>query len=1096
MQSNVFNNFFYSKVVFKIIVVTLNLFSFLFLNTQVSANNSFQESIFIDLHGHVVDEDGNPIEGVTVTVKNKGISTSTNSKGYFSIGGINKGDLLVFTSVGTIPSELSINDQTELTIKLKTKIRSLKEVKVNLNTGYEQIPKERSTGSFTQIDNKRYNEVVGTTILNRLQYFSNGLTAFPQRISTGNNSIIVRGLSTSNLSGTAKDPLIVLDNFAYTGDINNINPNDIENITILKDAAAASIWGVKAGNGVIVITTKKGKFNQPVRLELNTNITFIDKPNLSSIKTISTNDFIDVEKYLFTNGFYNDQLPYPDYYALTPVVNILYDEQRGIISASEADVRINSLRRNDVREEFKKYFYQKAVNQQYAINLRGGTNNLAWILSSGFDKNLDVLASRFNRFNIRWDNTYKPLQNLEINTAIYYTQSKNVEGRPSYGSISLFSGELPPYTQFADSKGDHLPIYIDYYREEYIDTLGGGKLLPWKYYPLEDYKHISNITSQQDLNAVIGLKYKVLKSLSINIKYRYERQQLENTILHDVNSYFLRNLVNTYSDLDYSTGTVIYNIPKGDILDLYDNKLTTQNIRGQIDFNKTIGKHTVTALAGAEVNEAINEGYNYRTYGYNNDILTYGNVDYKTQYPLFPLYVYGNYNFIPNPASFSKTNNRIISIYANAAYSYKNIYTVSISGRRDAANIFGLNTNDKWKPLLSVGSAWELSKERFYKSEIIPYLKLRVTYGHSGNVDPSRVASTTFSYFGTNPFTQSPIGQIQNFVNPDLKWEQVNMLNIGLDFRAESERITGSIEFFKKRMVDLYGSVPLDVTTGLGRTFITKNVGSMKGYGWDIEINTINLDGEVKWISNFILNLYKDKISSPSLPNTLVSSIVGGNPVAVQGYPIFSYFAYKWAGLDPATGDPQGYLNGQKSTDYNTIMGNNVKISDLTYIGPGLPKVFGSLGNTLSWKDFSLTVRIIYKLGYFFQRESINYSLLFSANKGHSDFANRWTKPGDEAFTSVPSMVYPMNSARDDFYSNSEILATRGDHIRLQFINMGYTLRKKGYKKLAFEELQLFGIINNIGIIWRANKEKIDPDYSEQGAPPSKSISFGIRANF
>jgi len=1041
----------------------------------------------IDVKGRVLNEKGEPVEGVTITVKGTTKTAVTDANGEFLLATIEKDAVLVFTHVSMESFELKVSGETELAINLKTKVSALGDVTVTVNTGYQQIPKERATGSFTQIDNKLYNEQVGTNVIERLKYISNGIVPFSNRVGTvAKDQILIRGLSTLTLS--IQKPLIIVDNFEYQGDINNINPNDVESVTFLKDAAAGSIWGAKAANGVVVITTKKGRYNQKTKIEINSNVTVIDQPDLFYLKNISSSDLINVEQFLFSKNFRFSDTAGSAHRPFSPVYEILFKRRNGLISAADSASQIDALRGLDVRNDFNKYFYQKAINQQYSLSLRGGSNNIAWGLSGGFDKNINEIKSGYDRVNVRFDNTYKVARNLEVNTILYYTQSKTSSGRPAYGSINTITGVIPAYSQFADANGKALPLYTRY-RQGYIDTLGAGKLLDWRYYPLDDYKHTQNKINLQDINAVVGINYKILNSLSIDVKYRYEKQRSDNQTLYDQQSYLTRDLINGFSQLNRTTGVVTYKIPKGDILDLTNSTIIAQNIRGQINFNSTWNRHSIIALSGAEISETISKSNLYRTYGYNGNILTYANVDYTQPYPTF----IGGSDFIPNPANFGKTNTRFVSFYSNGAYTYENKYTFSASIRRDASNLFGVDINDKWKPLWSTGLSWEISKENFYKIEILPSLRLRLTYGHQGNIDTRKVGVTTFGYTGTNPFTLTPFGQVENFVNPGLKWEQVAMFNAGLDFATKNHRISGSLEFYQKNITDLYGPSIIDLTTGLGTPTITKNVGEMKGHGVDIELNTINIDRVVRWTSNFILNNYRDKVTQYNKP----SNFKPGQLISTQfidGYPSFSLFVYKWAGLDPTSGDPQGYINKQVSKDWASIIRGEGTLEDIKYVGSRLPTVFGSVGNTITWKNVSFSARITYKFGYYFLRESINYTSLVNNLSGHSDFALRWQKSGDESHTNIPAFSYPLNSDRDIFYSNSEVLVTKGDHIRFQYLNISYAVNKTNFKNLPFENIQLYAAINNLGIIWRANNYNIDPDYGS--LPPAKSIALGLKVDF
>ncbi len=263
----------------------------------------------IDIHGRVVDEKGQPVAGVTVKVKGSKNATSTNDNGEFSLMSVDENGTLQFTSINMEPFEIQVNGKTDLAISLKTKFTSLGDVNVQVNTGYQTIPKERATGSFVQIDNSLLNRRVGTNILDRLEGITSGLVFNAGNIYNGTRmsneltGITIRGRSSIDEKVSA-DPLIVLDNFPYDGDIGSINPNDVESITVLKDAAAASIWGARSGNGVIVITTKKGRTNQKMKIELNSNVTVGDKPDLFYSKNfISSPDFINLETLLFNNGY-------------------------------------------------------------------------------------------------------------------------------------------------------------------------------------------------------------------------------------------------------------------------------------------------------------------------------------------------------------------------------------------------------------------------------------------------------------------------------------------------------------------------------------------------------------------------------------------------------------------------------------------------------------------------------------------------------------------------------------------------------------------------------------------------------------------------
>lgn len=1043
-----------------------------------------QISALIDVKGRIVNEKGEPVFA-SVQIKGSNKWAATNENGEFLLKGVDEKSVLVISGVNIEPIEVNVNGKTELpTVYVKTKVVAGETIVVKLNTGFQEIPKERATGSFTVIDNKLYNEQVGKSLIDRLEFITNGYTTQPQRISS-NRQPVIRGVTSFS---AVNDPLLIVDNFPYEGNIDNLNPNDVESITVLKDAAAASIWGAKASNGVIVITTKKGRFNQPLKIELNTNMSLTAKPALEKLPLISTSGFIDMEQMLFANQFrFSDtnSLVRPPF---TPVFEILFLARNGRITQEQAQEQINRLRNYDLRNEFLDHMYTQAVSKQLSLSLKGGAANYAWSLSLGADDNKDQLHAHNKRFTARWENVYRASKKLELSLSTSFTKSSFNSGRPAWGSITTYMGNLPPYTRFADDAGNALPLAKDY-RLSFTDTVGAGKLLDWDYYPLTDYKHNRINTILNELSAVAGLRYKFTTWLNIDLRYRYQQQVSESDNLNTQESYFTRDLINTYTQLNRSTGAVTYKVPSGAILNQLSTSILAQDVRAQLNANKDWGGHSINAIAGAQLSEKKTDGYSNRIYGYDAERLTVSNIDLVNPYPRF---ITGVAGIIPGGNDFTGFNNRFLSFYTNAAYTYNNRYSASFSARKDASNLFGLNTNDQWNPLWSVGAAWDITAEPFYKYKFISQLKLRTTWGFSGNLDQSKSAATTIIYAGVNPFTLTQMTRVNNFYNPDLRWEKIGQLNIGLDFAMAANRISGSIEFYHKRATDLYQSVPVDQTLGIGTTAV-KNVGEMNNHGWDIAVNTININRQLKWTTNFIFNTTKSKVTEYYSNTKQASSYAGSSGRALNGYPLYSLFAYQWGGLS-ATGDPQGILNGQLTTDYNQLNGPALTVDDLVHIGSATPLVFGSVGNTFSYKSFSLSVRITYKFRYWFMRPSIDYGALYNQLNGHSDFDKRWQKAGDEIFTHVPAMQYPVASGRDQFYTGTEVLATKGDHIRLQYIQCSYELTKAKLKKLPVSSIRFYSTWNNIALIWKANTQNLDPDYAT--LPPSQNIAFGLNINF
>lgn len=1085
-------------------IILLTMIMSLFLSCQVIA-----QAPNYNVTGFVKTSDGKPLNGATLSIKN-GRSTITDDKGRFIIATYDTTGILRASYTGYQPLEIQFNNSNRktLVIILQESTSQLKEV--SISTGYQTVPKEQLTGSVDHIDNQLFNRSTGVNILDRLNGVTSGLRFNGQgfqSIATGSTDrylgINIRGVST--LSGNVStDPLIVLDNFPYEGNINNINPNDIESVTILKDAASASIWGARAGNGVIVITSKKGRKNQPISVDVNNNVTIQLKPNLYYDRNwINSNDYINLETNLFKQGYYDSYLN--DTYDLppvSPVVGILSAEKNGTIAASDATAQIDALRNNDIRRDYEKYVYQKAIKQQYSIGLKGGNAQNSYSFSAGYDSNQDnLIRNGFDRVTVNALNNYTPIQNLEITTGISYSENKTSLNNQLYWGSGISVGGpvagIYPYAKFVDANGNPLSI-VKGYNTTYVNNAVSNGLLDWSYLPLDELNLADNNTQVNDLVLKSGMKYKFTSFLNIDLQYQNERQIVDTYNNQNVQTFAARSLINQFTIVDPTTKIPTYQVPVGGILNLGNYSLVSNNFRGQLNFDREFNiRNRINAIAGAEVRQLSETGFSRTSYGYNDQFGTsVGNVNYADYLMINP----SGYNLIPSPDGTVTGNlNRFVSYFANAAYSYDGRYVFTLSGRKDGSNIFGVNTNDKITPLWSAGFGWNLSKENFYKLDWLPYLKARFSYGFNGNVY-NGTAYVTGNY-STSNITRAPAILNLTAPNPDLSWEKVKNINIGIDFVTKNDRFTGTVDYYIKNGQDLIEKVPLSSTTGF--TSFYGNAAATTTKGFDITLNNKNINDEnFKWNTTLLLSTLHDKVIKydAQLSSTTLSGS-GANGFPTVGKALYGIYSYKWAGLDPENGDPIGYLNGKQSKDYAGIIAN-YKPDSLVYNGSARPTIYGSLRNDFSYHNFTFSANIAYEFGYVFRRAStsINAEDIISSSFGQNvDYDQRWQKSGDEMHTNVPSVLYPSDPNRNIFYTFSSILIDNADNIRLQDIRLAYNLSKAQWRALPFNSLQIFSYASNLGIMWRANKYGIDPDvptYFSHAYPNPFTISFGFSAHF
>lgn len=1043
------------------------------------------------ISGRVVSaNDLRPLPGAVVKVKGSLAGVSADARGTFTIALQPHDKTLVISFIGYHTLEVPVSSfKGELfTVALEPAINALNEVVIS--TGIQDIAKERSTGSVVQVSSDDLNKRVSPDILSRLEHIVPGLVV--NRGKGGAAGLRIRGQSTIFAEA---EPLIVVDNFPFEGDINNINPNDVESITVLKDAAAASIWGARSGNGVIVITTRKARGNAKPQFSFSSSMTSGAKPDQFYHSRMSSADFIENEKALFEKGFYKSRELSPYRLSLSPVVELLIARRDGILSAAEANQRIDQLKGFDVRQDFDKYLHRRSLDQQYSMSMRGGTGNHSYSFSSGFDKNIsNLVGNESNRLTLDLKNTLNLMHDkVSLSAQLSYSALRNQLNNPGASSIIMTPATgLYPYARLADEHGAPLPIVRDY-RESFLQDAEEKGLLNWRYFPLNELQYADNKSQTEGWRFNTAVKVRPIPELNAEVRYQYGSNNVEGRNLRSQDSYYTRDLINQVTQVNMD-GNIVRPVPLGGILDTDRLQVIHHNVRGQLNFEKQWGPlHHVTAMVGGDVQQNLSSSVTGRLYGYDDEHATSKIVDHVSSFSY-----YYNPSFlrtIETRQDRRELTDRYIAYFLNAGYSFNNRYTLSVSARSDKSNLFGVKTNQKGVALWSAGLGWNLGEENFYKLDWLPFIKMRLSYGYNGNVDKKTSAYTTATYnAGNTTPTLLPYATISNPPNPQLRWERIRIINGGLDFESRGGMISGSIDVFSKKGLDLIGSTAFPASTGI--TSFRGNTASTKGRGIDLLLNTRNVDKIFKWHSNIILSYVTDRVTDYSVQANAGSYITLAEGVGTYpfvGKPVYALYSYPWAGLDPATGELQGFLNGDLTKDYAKVIAGATP-ENIIYHGAARPAYSGAVANTLSWKNLSLTATVAFKAGYYFRRPSVRFNDVLSGLVSHGDYALRWRQPGDELRTNVPSLPAAMNTNRDNLYTYSEILVERGDHLRLQDVNINYELGKPMVRKLGIERAQIFVYSNNLGLLWKATDSQLDPDYLS-GVPP-RTLAAGIRVDF
>ncbi|MBE9599556.1 SusC/RagA family TonB-linked outer membrane protein [Pedobacter sp. MC2016-24] len=1091
------------------------------------ANGNDNLAFDLTISGKVTDSTGKALPNASVRNVTQKKTVVTTENGSFTISA-NSGDRIEVSFVGFITASFIAKENLPYQlIKLSGTSDKLAEVQV-FSTGYQTLPKERSAGSFAKPDMEILNNRTGTmNIIQRLDGLIPGLT-----INNANtDKIQIRGLTSIGVlsggtsgvyGGTERSPLIVVDGIAISN-IESVNPNDVADITVLKDATAASIWGSRAANGVIVITTKQGGRSGKLKIEYDGFINFLGKPDLDNMPLLNSQQFIQAAKDIFDPSLTSWQTVSNPAFSGNPGVppheQILFDWKRNLISTPVKDAKMDSLAGISNHNQIRDLFYQNQLLTNHTLSVRGGGEKYSIYGSFAYTGTQDSKpGSYINTFKINARQDYRPSRFLSMYliTDITNTRSK---ATPLPNANYTFL----PYQLIRDAQGNniHMPwlFRTDSLRKVY-ETRSGISL---DYSPLDEAGYgytltdnlLTRLTGGVSLNLLAGLKlegtYGLVKGGDNSRNYRGQE------------AYDSRNEVVSFATGSVANNNIRYFMPqKGGRYTTGNNMQENWTIRHQLAYNKNWkdSEHQFSAIAGTEMQKALARNTSITQRGFNPQLGTSQSLDYDTLAKgvvnTIMLLNSSRSTYNTNDFSFTQVETRFRSFYANAAYTFREKYTVNGSWRQDESNLFGIEKSAQNKPVWSVGASWSLSRERFMENlNWLERLNLRATYGITGNAPtPGTAASKDIIFAGAGSaiFPGSTAYIISSYANRSLTWESTKVINLGMDFTVLNNRISGSLDFYHKKTENLLGNLPSNGFTGV--TTIVGNLGDLTNKGFELSLTTANvISRDFSWhtLWNIAYNSNKVNRLSTALTATTGNSVINNNAYGgfYQGYAAYALFAYNYAGLDNM-GDPQIRLADNTVTKALNI----AKPEDMVFMGTYQPKWSGGFSNTFRYKSLSLSANMIYNLGHVMRRDvNRTYTLnrLYSDGTSltganiHSDFASRWQKPNDEAFTDIPGWVSnaTMSGSRRFvnyyLYANTNVISA--SYIKLRDVTLAYKLPQMLLRRIKTEGITLRLQTGNI-MLWKANKFNIDPEFQNAllgirgQVANQQTFSVGVHVDF
>lgn len=1014
----------------------------------------------------VSDEDPDGLIGVSVLVKGTTIGVVSDLDGTYSIEVPQGATTLVFSYIGFRSHEEVIGNRSVVDVTMETDVQNLDEVII---TAYGTADKGNFTGSAISLKGDQIANRPINNVANAIEGQSPGVITTSASGQPGSTPAIrIRGIGSVNSSSS---PLYVVDGVPYDAAISNLNPEDIEDMTILKDAASAALYGSRAANGVIMITTKRGKKDK-------SNFTFRVQQGTAS-RALPEYNRVDADQYypLVWESLRNSQLTggktlaASNTYASENLISILgynvYNVPNNQIVGTDGTLNSSAVNNFQSLNWFDD-IVSTGGRSEYNMTYSGGTGKTDYFASAGYlDEKGFIINSDFKRFTGR----------LNINTQAtdWFKTGVNLSATMSEGNNARTGGSSSYVNPmfFARSMGPIYPVYAQ-------TPMTGGYILDEFGNRIFDTGDLINLGLPRRGTGGSPGRHAYQEAL-LNVD-QIDRDVISARAYAEVT--FLKNFalrtniatdVTSLLDIGYDNPTVGDGAPAGRT-NRANARTNSYTFNQLLTYTKTFNeKHFLEVLVG---HENYDYKYNYQYLAKQDQILA-GNIEPG--------------NFVTISAANGRVDrDRIESVFSRVNYVFDDKYSISGSYRTDGSSRFFEDV--RWGTFYSVGGAWNIDKESFFDVPFFDMLKLRASYGEVGNNAIGGFYPWQALYdLGFNNASEPGILQA-SLAARDLVWESNNTFDIGVDF-AFARRFSGTLEYYNRQSENLLFEVPLSLTTGLPNKL--QNIGTLGNTGIEFSIQgDIIRNSDFKWTASFNISTFKNEFKK--LP---FEEQINGTKKFVVGKSIYDYWLRDWYGVDPETGEglyrAEDYAEDDATTrivgqDTVTTRVNNAKFH---FAGTAIPDFFGGLTNTFTYKGFSLNVLVSYAVGG--QVYDGVYASLMSAdpdgNALHIDALNRWQNPGD--ITDVPKMDVT-GAAQTNAGSDRWLID--GSYLNLRSINLSYNIPRTLLQRISVKGATIYVAGENLG--WLSAREGMYVSGNFAGTTsntytPARTFTVGLNVN-
>lgn len=1096
-------------------------------NIIVLRKNNTEQAKFRKIKGVVKDERGDVLPGVTVLIKGTSIGVSTGIDGQFMLEIPVGADILQFSFIGLETQEVRVTDKTEnLNVVMRSHVDELDEVVI---TGYTRTTKEKAVGSVAVVTKESFENKATPTMDKLLQGVVAGVNV---RAKTGRpgEAAEIRIRGTNTITGDA-EPLWVIDgiplqnnipaiktgqikagdfNEIFNSGIAGINPNDIENVTILKDASAAAIYGSRAAGGVIVVTTKQGKTGK-LSVNYSANVSFVMKPQHDP-NLMNSREKIAWEQELW-NEYSDKGFKNGTYYPTVGLVGMVRSGKENFtgMNAAEQDTYLQQMA--EVNTDWIDMLFRTAISQNHYLSLSGGQNAYTYYMSFGYSKDNGVVKKTdYDRYNVSGKMNIRP--NERWNVQLGFDLAKQQSNGPSMVVDPFkYAYFANPYEKAYNEDGSYAQD-LTYFN---LVKVNGGydvRLPANGFNIMREIDQTSGKADNLSVNLRFNLDYNITDKLMFTGlgSYSYINNKMDN-----ING---KETYAAYQDrffFDSNNKDRIY----GSITQSAANN-SNYSMRGQLSYHNTfLEEHRVSVLVGSEIRQEKIESIYEKRYGY--DPVT-GN----SSVPLPPRPAVGNEidydqvvaygSYIDQLMGQSITENRFASFYASLDYDFRTKYILGVSFRTDGSNNFG--SDEQFNPTWAVGAAWHIGKEAFMESlkPVLSNLSLKLSTGYTGNINKSVKPNLIMDYLTTFRKTYEDsyrMGTINNPPNPRLRWEKTRDMKISLDFGLFDNRISGLVEAYYRLSSDVVTKVRIPYTTGFtDQSFNTSKIEN-KGIEGTVNFQILKTKNyKVGMTANIAWNRNK-------LKEYISINGINYSSEAV-GYPLGAVFGGKTTGIDPETGIYKFQLRPDAEINRK---GDLTKMENyMFYLGTSNAPVTGGFSLSASYKNLSVSVGGNYSLGarilnkvnppvnssqlndYIhtqdsYERIPTRYNDLFSNHVNvPKDVTDRWTS-SRRTGVKYPRLIDPFGERLyldAENPTSSEItngaLLENVSYLRINNVTVSYSLPQNIIKKTLITSLGVFASVNNIMTV--TNYSGIDPETPGAVYPPTRSVTVGINVAF